>query len=110
MRNVSNDFEPNMRLLAWGISLGMVGGILHFGYRTRAWGPALGASLLVMAVGILLMVWMTARNLRRLNRELRDEEAGLALQTIEAPANAAQNQEASANQSPTDPPAPQQAA
>ena len=109
MRNVSNDFEPNMRLLGWGVSLAMVGGLLHFGYRTHSIGSALGASLLVLAVGILLMVWMTARNLRRLNRALRDEEAGLALQTIEAPANP-ENQDASANQSPIDPPAPQQAA
>jgi len=100
-----------MRLLAWGISLGMVGGILHFGYRTRSWGPALGASLLVMAVGILLLVWMTARNLRRLNRELRDEEAGLALETLQGPPpKTEQNQDAQAAQSQGEPPAPQQAA
>ncbi len=109
MRYVSNDFEPNMRLLAWGISLGMVGGILHFGYRTHSIGSALGASLLVLAVGILLAVWMTARNLRRLNRALRDEEAGLALQTVEAPPNPEQNQDQAA-QNPGEPPAPQQAA
>lgn len=61
--------------MGWGIALATVGGLLHFGYRTRSFGWMLGGMLMVLAIVILIMVLLTARDLRALNRALLDEAA-----------------------------------
>ena len=55
--------------------MAMVGGLLHFGYRTHSAGWMLGGMLMVLAIVILITVLLTARNLRALNRALLDESA-----------------------------------
>jgi len=72
---VTSGGEPNPRAIGWGIALAAVGGLLHFGYRTRSFGWMLGGMLMVLAIMILITVLLTARNLRALNRALMDEAA-----------------------------------
>ena len=70
-----DETEPNPRAIGWGLALAMVGGLLHFGYRTHSAGWMLGGLLMVLAIVILIAVLLTARNLRALNRALQDEAA-----------------------------------
>lgn len=72
---MSDEAGPNPRAIGWGIALAMVGGLLHFGYRTHSAGWMLGGMLMVLAIVILITVLLTARNLRALNRALLDEAA-----------------------------------
>lgn len=72
---VSDEAGPNPRAVGWGIALAMVGALLHFGYRTHSAGWMLGGMLMVLAIVLLVTVLLTARNLRMLNRALRDEAA-----------------------------------
>ena len=67
--------EPNPRAIGWGVALALVGGLLHFGYRTHSAGWMLGGMLMVLAIVILIAVLLTARDLRALNRALQDEAA-----------------------------------
>lgn len=73
IKGVSDEAGPNPRLAGWGIALAIVGGLLHFGYRTHSAGWMLGGTLMVLAIVLLITVLLTARNLRALNRALQDE-------------------------------------
>jgi hypothetical protein len=79
---VSNESDTNIRFVAWGIASAVLGGILHFGYQTQSAGWMLGVLLLAIAAAALSIGLLTARNLRRLNRELMEEEADVAMQTV----------------------------
>lgn len=72
---MSDEAGPNPRAVGWGIALAIVGGLLHFGYRTHSFGWMLGGMLMVLAIVLLVTVLLTARNLRALNRALMDESA-----------------------------------